>query len=95
MRTIGGGRLAATGLSIGMKSWISATPSADMKRVIEYGGVREVQLLAWRTRSSRACSEKRPPFSWSSSDAKMLGESNRGQQNQSIVPSVATSAAVC
>ena len=25
----------------------------------------------------------------------MLGESNRGQQNQSIVPSVETSAAVC
>ena len=25
----------------------------------------------------------------------MLGESNRGQQNQSIVPSVVTSAAVC
>ena len=36
---------------------------------------------------------KRPPRRSSSSDANTLGESKRGQQNQSIVPSVATSAA--
>ena len=38
---------------------------------------------------------KRPPPLASSSDAKTLGESKRGAQNQSMVPSVATSAAVC
>ena len=43
---------------------------------------------------STGCSVKRPPFSWSSRDAKTLGESKRGQQNQSTVPSVVTSAAV-
>ena len=38
---------------------------------------------------------KKPPRSRSSSEANTLGESNRGQQYQSTVPSVATSAAVC
>ena len=42
-----------------------------------------------------AVDAKRPPRRSSSSDANTLGESKRGQQNQSIVPSVATSAAVC
>ncbi len=42
-----------------------------------------------------AVSEKCPPFSSSSSDPNTLGESKRGQQNQSMVPSVLTSAAVC
>src|SRR5437879_2848830 len=36
-----------------------------------------------------------PPRSGSRSDAKMLGESNRGQQNQSTTPPVVTRAAVC
>ena len=36
-----------------------------------------------------------PPWSASSKDAHTLGESKRGQQNQSTVPSVVTSAAVC
>ena len=39
-------------------------------------------------------SAKRPPFRSSSRDANTLGESKRGQQNQSMVPSVATRAAV-
>ena len=34
MRTIGGGRSATPGLSIGMKSMTSATPFGDMKRVM-------------------------------------------------------------
>jgi hypothetical protein len=38
--------------------------------------------------------EKRPPFSSSRREANTLGESKRGQQNQSTVPSVVTSAAV-
>src|SRR5215469_7207358 len=38
---------------------------------------------------------KYPPLSASSREANTLGESNRGQQNQSMVPSAATSAAVC
>jgi hypothetical protein len=37
----------------------------------------------------------RPPRSASRIAAKTLGESNRGQQYQSIVPSVPTSATVC
>ena len=44
---------------------------------------------------SSAAIRKCPPRSGSSSDANTLGESNRGTQNQSIVPSVETSAAVC
>lgn len=38
---------------------------------------------------------KWPPRLWSSSEANTLGESNRGQQNQSTVPSTAISALVC
>ena len=38
---------------------------------------------------------KNPPCRRSSKAAKMLGESNRGAQNQSMVPSVDTSATVC
>jgi hypothetical protein len=38
---------------------------------------------------------KKPPWSASRIEAKTLGESNRGQQYQSIVPSVPTSATVC
>src|SRR5829696_865236 len=37
---------------------------------------------------------KCPPRSRSSKEAKMLGESKRGQQNQSTVPSVVSSGAV-
>jgi hypothetical protein len=47
-----------------------------------------------RTASHRTA--KQPPRSASSRDANTAGESNRGrQQHQSIVPSVAISAAVC
>jgi hypothetical protein len=45
-----------------------------------------------RTASHRTA--KQPPRSASSRDANTAGESNRGRQHQSIVPSVATSAAV-
>ena len=38
---------------------------------------------------------KCPPFSQSSRAPNTLGESKRGQQNQSMVPSVVTKAAVC
>ena len=38
---------------------------------------------------------KCPPRSASSIEANTLGESNRGEQYQSIVPSVPTSATVC
>ena len=37
---------------------------------------------------------KKPPLSLSSNAQKTLGESKRGAQNQSIVPSQVTSAAV-
>lgn len=44
--------------------------------------------------SSAGAREKDPPFRLSSRAPKTLGESKRGQQNQSMVPSVATRAAV-
>ncbi len=39
--------------------------------------------------------EKRPPFSASRIAPNMLGASKRSGQNQSIVPSLPTSATVC
>ena len=44
--------------------------------------------------SEEGARENRPPPRSSSSEAKTLGESNRGQQNQSMVPSMATRAAL-
>jgi hypothetical protein len=38
---------------------------------------------------------KQPPRPESRTDANTAGESNRGRQHQSIVPSVATGATVC
>lgn len=44
---------------------------------------------------SSGASRKKPPSSWSSSAAKMLGVSNLGAANQSTTPCEETSAAVC
>ena len=59
------------------------------------GPVVELVVQVDRGVDQGQLAERLPPFSASSSDAKTLGESNRGQQNQSTVPSVVTSAAVC
>jgi hypothetical protein len=56
-------------------------------------GVGEVQLLAGERVSGRPDPEA-APRSRSSSAPKMLGESNRGAQNQSMEPSLATNAEV-
>ena len=45
--------------------------------------------------SSLGAIRKYPPFRASRSEAKMLGESKRGAQKKSIVPSFVTSADVC
>jgi hypothetical protein len=52
-------------------------------------------LYSWLVRTASARTAKQPPRSASSRDANTAGESNRGRQHQSIVPSVATSATVC
>jgi hypothetical protein len=51
---------------------------------------------SWRTTlSPSTVIRKRPPRLRSSKEAKTLGESKRGQQNQSMQPSVPTRAEVC
>jgi hypothetical protein len=69
------------------------TPSGVKKRVMRIG-VWDVKLLE-RQPSQSGEMRNRPPWSASRMAAKTLGESNRGQQYQSIVPSVPTSATVC
>ena len=61
----------------------------------QHRGVRKVQLLDDAVVVARArCGSSRRVVVVEDA-AKTLGESKRGQQNQSIVPSVATRAAVC
>ena len=78
----------------GMKSMTSPTPFDDMNRVISTA-VCGKYICRIRTSSASAWMRKKPPFSRSSSDANMVGESNRGAQNQSMEPPVETSATVC
>jgi hypothetical protein len=77
-----------------MKSNTSPTPSGVMNRVTKMAVSGK---YSWRTTTSSpsAAIRNRPPPSACSSDPNTLGESNRGQQNQSTLPSVVTSAAVC
>ncbi len=79
---------------MGMKSVTSPTPSAVRNRVISIAvsGKYSCRLTYL---SVAGATDMYPPLSASSRDANTLGESNRGVQNQSTVPSVATSAAVC
>ena len=86
--------VAWSGSSTGMKSITSPTPPAVMNRVIRIAVSGKYSCLTTASSPSAAI-RKRPPLSWSSSDANTLGASKRGQQNQSIVPSVLTNAAVC
>ena len=58
------------------------------------GGVGEVELLAGERLDGRADPEVTAALAGPAAPPKMLGESNRGAQNQSMEPSVATSAAV-
>jgi hypothetical protein len=84
---------ATRGRSIGMKSTTSAIPDSDRNRVTRIAVSGMYICLVVRAGVTGA-NAKRPPRRSSSRDANTLGESNRGQQNQSIVPSAATSAAL-
>jgi hypothetical protein len=77
----------------GMKSTISPTPASVMNRVMRTAVSGKYSCLLVET-SAVGLIRKWPPLSWSSSAPKMLGESKRGAQNQSIDPSVATRAEV-
>ena len=68
---------------IGMKSTTSPTPSSVMKRVTRIAVSGKYSCLLVKTRRAGGSGSGRP-VSWSSSAPKMLGESNRGAQNQSI-----------
>ena len=78
----------------GMKSQTSPTPPGVMNRVISTALPGKYSCLETYPGSAGA-SRNLPPRSGSSSEANTLGESKRGLQNQSISPSVVTSAAVC
>ena len=77
----------------GMKSWTSPTPAGVRKRVISTLVSGKYSCLFCHSPSAGR-SAKCPPRSASSNEANMLGESNRGEQYQSIVPSVLISATV-
>jgi hypothetical protein len=77
-----------------MKSVTSPTPSSVRNLVISIAVSGKYNCLDTYLSVAGAI-RAYPPLSASSSDANTLGESNRGQQNQSTVPSVVTSAAVC
>ena len=76
-----------------MKSCTSPTPSGVRNRVIRtLVSGKYSCLIEWH--SWVGSIRQNPPFSASSIDANTLGESNRGQQHQPMVPSVPTSATV-
>ena len=81
-------------LDTGMKSTSSQTPFGDRKRVMR-------TLVSGRYSCLQVASgsfgpmRKRPPRRSSRMRRRRSGESKRGQQYQSIVPSVATRATVC
>lgn len=77
----------------GMKSITSPAPDSVMNRVTRIAVSGKYNCFVVYVVFSGA-TRKCPPFSRSSSDPNTLGESKRGQQNQSIVPSVVTRAAV-
>lgn len=81
-------------LVTGMKSITSPTPTSVRNRVMRMAVSGRYSCLVWKAPCDGRIL-KWPPFSWSSSAPNRLGESNLGVQNQSIDPSVLTSAAVC
>ncbi len=66
-----------------------------MNRVISTAVSWKYHCLRVTPSRASGAIRKYPPRSRSSSAANTLGESNRGQQNQSMLPPVVTSAAVC
>lgn len=76
-----------------MKSTTSPTPSAVKNRVIRAAESGKYICFDWYAPPAGR-TRKWPPRASSSSAPKTLGESNRGQQNQSTDPSVLISAAV-
>ena len=87
-------RSVTSSSAMGMKSVTSPTPASVMKRVTS---MAVFGRYSWRVTYSSVEGRmlQYPPRSLSSNDANTLGESKRGQQNQSIVPFVSTNAAVC
>lgn len=77
----------------GMKSTTSPAPASVMNRVTRIAVSGRYNCFVVYV-SSVGLTVKCPPFSQSRRDPNTLGESKRGQQNQSMVPSVVTSAAV-
>src|SRR5690348_10827307 len=78
----------------GMKSTTCPIPSSVKNRVTRTA-VSGRYICFEVNEGSAGRIRKWPPRSSSSRAPKTLGESKRGQQNQSIEPSVVTSAAVC
>jgi hypothetical protein len=76
-----------------MKSTTSAMPDSE-RNLVTTMAVSGMYICFVMCAGVTGAKAQRPPRRSSSRDANTLGESNRGQQNQSIVPSVATSAAV-
>ena len=60
---------------------------------VEFEAVFDASVIEARPAFEREA-DRAPPRSWSSSAAKMLGESNRGAHHQSTTPCAVTSAAV-
>ena len=77
-----------------MKSATSATPPRDRNLVTRMAVLGRYICLVTCLLPTGA-RVNRPPLRLSSKDANTLGESKRGKQIQSTVPSVDTSAAVC
>src|SRR3954471_17855131 len=78
----------------GMKSSTCPTPSLVKNRVTSTAvSGKYICFEVYSTPAGRM--RKRPPLSSSSKAPNTLGESNRGQQNQSTEPSVVIRAAVC
>ncbi len=76
-----------------MKSTTSPVPSSVMNRVMSTAVSGKYSCFPAPVNPAGRMRQN-PPRSRSSNDANIDGESNRGQQNQSTVPSVDTSAVV-
>ena len=75
---------------IGMKSVTSAMPSSVKKRVIST--LVSGRYICLASPSAAGARRQKPPMRSSRIAPKMLGESNRGRQHQSIDPFVPTRA---
>jgi hypothetical protein len=87
------------GCAGGPPSWLGAMKSTTSPTEPVPGNLVTSTLVSGRycclVRTASHRTAKLPPRSASSRDANTAGESNRGRQRQSIVPSVGTSATVC